>query len=230
MRSKAIAHMRMLKQASVIVLLTIMIVLSIAPKTINLFTKWANVDLAPHINAGPTFPKDYEYEAALWIKKNTPANTVIISDPISIEILSSLADRVPIAQISMGHPTRQEDIIRLKLVYKILTTGEDSEVYQLLEELKNLGVTTEQFYRSFHPIGEPSFIILISQRTSLWLDVEMKYPIIYFNGSPVNIKYISYFLNSDLFELLYRIEDKIYIFKPVTDFSWNVTDHSRGGY
>jgi len=209
---------RMLRQIAIITLLTTMVVLSMAPKTIDLFTKWANVDLAPHINAGPTFPKDYEYEAALWIRKNTPPNTVIISDPVSVEILSALADRVPIAQISMGKPTRQEDMTRLKLIYKILTAGKDSDVYQLLDMLKSLGITTEQFFRSFHPVGDPSFIILVSQRTSLWLDVEMKYPIIYFNEHPVNMKYISKFLNSDLFELVYQVEGKIYIFKPLADF------------
>ena len=218
MRLEVTLHVRMLRQIAIITLLTTMVVLSMAPKTIDLFTKWANVDLAPHINAGPTFPKDYEYEAALWIKKNTPPNTVIISDPVSVEILSALADRVPIAQISMGKPTRQEDMTRLKLIYKILTAGKDSDVYQLLDMLKSLGITTEQFFRSFHPVGDPSFIILVSQRTSLWLDVEMKYPIIYFNEHPVNMKYISKFLNSDLFELVYQVEGKIYIFKPLADF------------
>jgi len=216
----------MLRRITATILL-IVIVLSIAPKTIDLFTKWANVDLAPNINTGPIFPRDYEYEAALWIKKNTPPNTVIISDPISIEVLNGLADRVPIAQISMGRPARKENITRLELIYKILTAERDSESYQLLNTLKNMGISTEQFYQSFYPVGDPSFIILVSQRTSLWLDVEMKYPIIYFNERPVNTKYISNFLNSDLFELLYQVEGKIYIFKTLADFFWNAADYSR---
>lgn len=222
---KATINTQMLKRIATIILLLV-IVLSIAPKTIDLFTKWANVDVAPHINAGPTFPKDYEYEAALWIKENTPPNTVIISDPVSIEILSGLADRVRIAQITMGHLARKENITRLKLIYKILTAESDSEIYQLLDTLKNMGITTEQFYQSFYPVRYPSFIILVSQRTSLWLDVEMRYPIIYFNERPVNMKYISNFLNSDLFELLYKVEGKIYIFKPLGDFFWNAADYS----
>ncbi|MEM2465503.1 MAG: hypothetical protein QXL85_07855 [Candidatus Bathyarchaeia archaeon] len=200
----------------IIMTLLATIVFSVAPKTINLFTKLGNVDLAPYgIDAGPTFPRNYEYEAALWIKKNTMPNTVIVSDPVNIEILSGLADRVPVAQISMGNPCREEDRTRLELIYRILTAEKDSEAYYLLGILKSMGITTEQYRRSFHSTGEESFIIVVSVRTSIWLDVKMNHPIIYYNECSMNMKYVSKFLNSNLFELLYKVEGKIYIFKPL---------------
>lgn len=195
---------------------------SIAPNTITLFTR----GYIPNIDSGSTFPKDYEYNAALWIKTNTPYNTIIISDPITIEILSGLADKVPLALINMGDPSRPEDILRIEKVFQLFKADNDSDVYKLLNELKSMGINTEEFYRSFRPNVDISFIILVSQRTSLWIDAEMKYPIVYFNERTVKMQHINNFLNSNFFEISYEVEGEIYIFKPIADLFWNTSDLS----
>ena len=199
--------MRMVQYVATIILL-VAVVTSIAPKTISLFTK----GYMPNIDAGRTLPHDYEYEVALWIKENTPLNTIIISDPISMEILSSLADRFPLALISMGNPSRPEDSVRLDMVLRILKANKDSDVHALLSELKRMGITTEEFYRSFRPIEGMSFIILISSRTSIWMDMDGKNPIVYFNERSVQDRHVSTFINSGTFKLVYELRDLVYVF------------------
>lgn len=192
-------------------------VASLAPKTLHLYTK----GVIPDINSGPVLPLDYEYSAATWIKQNTPKNTVIISDPISMQILSALADRSPLIHLSMGKPVGADGYTRLESVYNLLTSQNDSSIIFSLNQLREMGLTTEEYYRSFKSMDSMSFIILISQRTSIWLDSKMSYPVIYFNARDVNQNNLGVFLDSYMFEKSFSIADKIYLFNPLIDLVWD---------
>jgi len=194
------------------ILLLVLIFSSLIPQYLTLYER-------------PSFIEKYEYEAAKWIKENASKNTLLISDQASMLFLSGLTDTITLVHLTQNFPTTYPlDIQRLSLIYQLFLTDNGYEVYELLSELKILGVTTEQYFTSLRPLEYPDYLIVISPRTSKWVDWGGKTVIWYpndnvYSNKPTSLSikndYVMKFFDENLFELLYEIENKIYIFKPI---------------
>lgn len=183
----------------------------------------------------PSFIEDYEYEASQWIKENSSRDTLLVSDQASMLFLSGLCDKVALVQLTQSFPEGYTlDVQRLSLIHQLFLTGDAYKAYVLLLELEELGVTTEEYYRSFQPLEDSNYLIIISPRTSLWVDWGGKNVIWYPNGNVYNNKpanlsirqgYLTKFFDETLFDLLYEDEGKIYIFKPLWSEIFQATDY-----
>jgi hypothetical protein len=201
----------------VMAVLTMIILSSIIPHTDFLFTRGGDVIMHRHRDpTNPNFPLWYEYEAALWIKKNTPRSTIIISDPVTMDLLSALSDRIPLAHIFMGRPVRPQDKEGVNIVLKLLKSEKDIDVYNYLTKIGQIGVSGGEFYRSFEPLKNMSFIIVITPRTVKWLESNGRQPIVYLSQDEHKISgnIISVFAESDLFEKIFNLDNVLYIFRP----------------
>jgi hypothetical protein len=172
-----------------------------------------------------SFIENYEYEAAQWIKENSSQNTLLLSDQATMLLFSSLCDKYTLVHLTQNYPEGYPiDVQLLSFIYNLFLTTDPLKVYTSLMEIKALPIQTEEYYQSFQPIKNPDFLIIISPRTSLWADWGGKTVIWYPNGNVYNNKpanlsirqdYLSKFLDSKFFNLVYQEEGKIYIFKPL---------------
>ncbi|MCR3907029.1 MAG: LamG domain-containing protein [Tenericutes bacterium] len=204
------------------VLLMLFIVSSVLPPFLTLYER-------------PSFIEDYEYEASQWIKENASRDTLLVSDQASMLFLSGLTDTTTLVHLTQNFPKEYPlDAQRLSLIYQLFLTDNAYKVYDFLSELEELGVTTEEYYTSFQPLENPEYLIVISPRTSMWVDWGGK-PVIWYpnnnvySNKPTSLSirdaYLTKFFDENLFDLLYADEDKIYIFKPVWSEIFQATDY-----
>ena len=205
------------------IILVILMLSSIIPNFLTLYGR-------------PSFIEDYEYEAAKWIKENYSRNTLLVSDQASMLFLSALCDKVSLVQLTQSFPKGIPiDAQRLSLIYPLFLTDNAYEVYSLLSELEELGVTTEEYFTSIQPLENPDYLIVISPRTSQWVDWGGKTVIWYPNGNVYSNKptslsirqdYLKKFFDQNLFDLVYEDKGKMYIFKPVWSEIFQAKDYS----
>ncbi len=191
-------------KAAILIILLIMGISSIVPQTLELY--WGK--------DGSTLPNSNEYATSQWIKENTSSSTIIISDPVSMDIISSLSDRFSLAQFSMGKPVRQpQDFTRVDYVLNLFKADNSIQVYYYLSKIAELGLSGDEFYRSFKSIDDPSFVILLSSRTVEWIKSGGERVVTYLTEKPILEQYKNLF-DLAYFDILYSDSNSIYIFKP----------------
>jgi len=162
----------------------------------------------------PSFITSYEEGAAQWIANSTSRDAAIVSDPVTMADLSGLANRVPLVQPAQNAPfgLSPADQQRLIVIQKMFLTNDPYVVYQDLQELESMGISTEQYERAFVPVNLSNYLILLDTRTSNWLDAGGGYPIWYPSGQ-VEQKYLNKFLDARLFQILYSYQDELYLIR-----------------
>lgn len=202
-------HGNALLTVCLVAVLLVGILASIVPQAVDLFWGGSNSD-----STEATLPTDVEFQASQWIKENTSSSAVILSDPVSMDIISSLSERISLAQFSMGNPVREpEDTTRVALVLQLFESNTSLNIYDCLSQLSQIGVSGDEFYRSFEPLETPSFLMLMSSRTVAWIESGGQNVITYLDQKPIPDSYISKF-ESNLFDIVFSINQFLYIVKP----------------
>jgi hypothetical protein len=156
---------------------------------------------------------DYEYDIGLWIRNNVAKDAVVISDPETMYIVAGISGRkLPIAIGMLIQDLQISDLIKLYWIKFNIINGTDP--IKAAFYAKSLGK---------YPI------IIISCRTIKWLNnlQFVPYPC-YLNISSNPV--VKKFLNaSNVFRLLYKVEDKAYVFTLQND-SFNFPEYNYKVY
>lgn len=197
---------------SMSVILTALILISILPPLYQ-----------PHFKSARSWASHqvitkYEYDAAFWIKKNLPEATIVVSDYRTMLFLNSLGNKIWITGKRMygtwlSHSSSKEALEIIK--YKILKGYNSEEAYANIYRLLTLIHPEELQYMRYAGIDpkDITVIVVISSRTVKWIEQKGINDIMDAQYSKVNPKYIKIFNNTMYFELLYKIDNNLYIFK-----------------
>jgi hypothetical protein len=173
----------------------------------------------------------YEYEAAIWIKENTPRDTIILSDPYSTIIIRGLTARY--AFIGVGwlveQEYRREDrdrMLEMKQNFFLANSSRDAHSYairirSLLSD--NYSLSNLYYQGNVDPQGftvirrtnpNATILVVFSWRTSSWLTQDKMFITswtspLYYTINPLHIRN---FFDPKYFDLVYN-NTYIYIFR-----------------
>lgn len=167
-----------------------------------------------------TFITDYEYEILDYIHTNNElSDSRIVSDPVTMRIFTSLDNREWLIEHNMnpiGFTQTGRDI--LTLIRDDVLLESNSEIsYSNLMYLTNITSNSEKGYLSIKDDApNAELLVIFSGRTAYWLDksddiftASVLFPFSY----TVKTSHIFQFLDSTYFELVHKIDEKIYLFK-----------------
>lgn len=148
-----------------------------------------------------TLYSDYEYSMGIWIKDNTPKNSIIISDPETIYLMSGISGRQLIISIAMLVQDLQlSDQIKLKLIKDNIFNSLDVDLAYNYSKI--IG-------------GYNKVIIVISGRTAQWVS-SLSYQFVQQPISFYEIPGFTKFFNTSYFKLLKQYgNNQIYAFELV---------------
>jgi hypothetical protein len=156
--------------------------------------------------------RDYEYEVAMWVKRNTERNTLIVSDPWTTWFVVGLSNR----QLFLEAPMLEQELTeqgkevvrRLKEeVFRAENPYHASRALQLIIEQ-----TPVQYQTPRTSSNISSVILIVSGRTSKWLELDHGYFRIFWDQ--IDSELLKIFTNPSYFRLLYRVDDKIFVVSP----------------
>jgi len=161
---------------------------------------------------------DYEYKTANWIKENLPENTLVVSDYRTMLLMDSLGNKIWVtgkgmhAQ-SLGSNESKQAINIIK--YEIFKANSSEKVYLSVQKLPALIHVQERSYLSYTGIvsNDLGMIIIVSSRTVKWIEQEGIDDVMDAQYSKVDPKYIEIFENATYFELIYNVDETLYIFR-----------------
>jgi len=176
---------------------------------------------------------DYDYQVATWIKENTPKNAIILSDYFSMKIYQGLSSRpVLFSGLNAGEESNEAQAILWFIKQDILLAPTSEKAYYSISSfVKNLNESQWIPWQEKNALASlrisldnPSVFIVINPRTCIWLeqrgisDVRPPY-------NNVNLAYLEPFHDSDYFKLVYKVENKIYVFTPAKSFLWPASQY-----
>ncbi|MEM3550225.1 MAG: hypothetical protein QXV01_03950 [Candidatus Bathyarchaeia archaeon] len=158
-----------------------------------------------------TLITDAEYDAALFIRASTPKNAVIISDSFTMWVLAPLSNRIWIVERSMNW--KEMGIQTLTSIKNDVFSAPDSRTaYENLHKLSEKIPYSEVDYMQRTGKSNLSYIIIISVRTSQWVNREDYLGFQYTLDEEIDPRLLNVFLDPRYFTLLYKIDGKIYVF------------------
>jgi hypothetical protein len=176
--------------------------------------------------------EDYEWKTALWIKNHLPPNTLILSEPYTSNIISSLSGTYlyfsPRWRVLSEY--YQEDLERIRSIKYNLFLSKDSEyawsyahivrkklsINYSLDKLYHLhkGTFIEDPVKKIPP--NSIIILIITPRVSEWLKKDDFHFIRHYVVSSSSIDWcpaLQKFNDRKYFELLKVIENSVYIYR-----------------
>jgi len=210
------------KKLHKLIITIIYITLSIALSNIVVFQSYYNYwkwkpSYAPYRSILP----EYEIEAINFVRNYVPQEYRIISDPETARIFTSLTGPGRVYLLGFKYRIESSCIetnIAYFIKYHIFLSNTSYESYQAIQLLKDIIIPEEKPFLEFvnksnHRLSLGKFIVIISRRTAWWIDKEgVAINIREGVNYPVKQRHIRLFINKQYFELIYRIEGKIYIF------------------
>ena len=170
-----------------------------------------------------SFMSKNEYEMALWLRYNVSEYTVVLSDYKTMQMVVPISNKL--WPINPHHVWIYENETVLNYTkslrnYVFLSDNDSSRA----KFLNNINTTTlfwveKRYLESIDAQNiQPQIVILITSRTSQWLDDEN---VIYeplSSSNKVAASYLDVFMKSKHFSLIYEVEGEIYafLFKPGT--------------
>jgi len=160
----------------------------------------------------------YEYRAADWIRENLPENTLIISDYSTMLIMDSLGNKIWVTGKAMHAQTfgSNESKQAINIIkYEIFKANSSEKAYLSAQKLLSLIHIQERSYLHYAgmDINDLDIIIIVSSRTVKWIEQEGINDIMDAQYTKVDPKYIEIFSDTTYFELLYKIDGYLYIFR-----------------
>lgn len=164
---------------------------------------------------------DYEYQTLDFLNNNSALQGArIVSDPITMRIFTSLSNREWIIEHTMNPNffTQAGQDVVADIRNNILLAPDSETAYNHLMNLSNIVPYDEKGYLDLKDgVPNPDLILIFSGRTAYWLDNSegISTPSVLFPFScNVTTNHIFQFLDPKYFELLYKIDQQIYVFKP----------------
>ncbi len=159
-----------------------------------------------------------EYQTCVWIRENTPKKTLIISDPATMGIVPGCSNRKISNDPAITKGGRYPSVL--------LNAPIEPPLQQYIEDLRGIFMEnyTANVYRDIKEISEfDNVLVVISKRTLFWIENNysdykcerscMLYPYSRTNKNISDFPHFKKFFNSDYFELVFEVPNKIYIFK-----------------
>lgn len=157
---------------------------------------------------------DYEYSAAQWLKDNTPQNSLLISDFVTMQIMAPLSDKLlPMGRNYRVQALTSEDLQTTWRIKNMLSnsTFDDGDVEYLMCSVSS---SDERFSdRIDMPASNRSILIVLTPRTVDWI----KQPGISEVWSPeeamVDKTFLENFTKNNPVDVIYSYEEQVYVFK-----------------
>jgi hypothetical protein len=176
---------------------------------------------------------DYDYKVAAWIRQNTPKNAIILSDYFSMKLYQGLSSRpLLFSGLNTWEENAEAQAILWFIKQNIFLAHTSEDAYNsILSFIKKLNMNSWipwQEKNTLKYLGisltDPDILIVINPRTCVWLKQEgisdVRPP--YHN---VDSTYLQVFNNSNYFRLVYKIENKVYIFKPMSILLYHASEY-----
>jgi hypothetical protein len=181
-----------------------------------------------------TFIADYEYQALDFLSKNNALSGArIVSDPLTMRIFTSLDNREWIIEHSMNPIffTQAGQCVVTDIRNNILLSSDSETAYDHLMNLTSTVPYDEKGYLNLKDgIPNPNLILIFSGRTAYWLDKSegISMPSVFFPFSyKVDTKHIFQFLDTKFFDLIYKVDQQIYIFAVKPEPDYNATPYFK---
>ena len=190
---------RYVKLTSLIVVLIIFI-----PLLYDSTTPFRNMldDTAKRNQVFATFGTS-EYDASKWLRENMPANTVVLSDPYTINLMGSLSDlKSPYKRIWIE--PKEYPIESLQIMSDIRTKFFLADNNEEKRGFLN---------RIMVDNNATSAIIIINSRTAKWADSDQFFIVSYTGVRPVQESVVESLINQFPAKLVYTDEKTIYMYK-----------------
>ncbi len=136
-----------------------------------------------------------ELEAAIWIRENTPKDSVIVSDAITQQVIRGLSFRDGVGRSYM----LSDD--RMQILYEAFESNDTERTVQLI-----LSILPESFKNR-------SIYIVITGRTTGWLNSENPRMLFWPPREIVDYTIINRLNNSDDLSLVYSVDSQVFIFR-----------------
>ena len=166
-----------------------------------------------------TFIADYEYQALSFLNNNsTLAGARVVSDPLTMRIFTSLGNRDALLEHSMNTIffTPEGQAVVSDIRNQILSQSDSKNVYTEIMKLNNTVPYDEKGYINLKGgVPDQGFIVVFSARTQYWLDKTngIEIPSVFFPFSyKVNANHMFQFLDTRYFQLLYKVDQEIYVY------------------
>lgn len=160
---------------------------------------------------------DYEYDAAVWLRENTKETEVILSDYWTMMLLNPISNKIWLTSRQMYATVSTRTQMRLLYIKNDVFNASDSKAAygNILIYSKHFDLDwTEKCYADYAGIDPEklTFLVIVSSRTVKWLEQnvpDVKYP----QYSSVPLKYLKMFNDAQYFQLIYTVDERIYIYK-----------------
>ncbi|MDI6847758.1 MAG: hypothetical protein QMD23_06485 [Candidatus Bathyarchaeia archaeon] len=161
-----------------------------------------------------------EYKMALWLRHNVSEYVVVLSDYKTMQMVVPISNKLwPISPFFVWiHEDKTVLNFMESLRNYVFLSDDDSSRAEFLNTIGATLFWTEKRY--LESIGapniKPEIVILLTSRTSDWLDsVNIIYEPLS-SSNKVSPSYLDVFIKSGHFSLIYEVEGEIYafLFKP----------------
>jgi hypothetical protein len=162
---------------------------------------------------GQSILSDYEYSAAQWLKDNTPQNSLLISDFVTMQLMAPMANKIlPIARSYRVAALTSNDLETTSRIKDMLARSNFS--YENANYLLGRISSTDQRFiqNTGIPASNGSVLIIITPRTQEWAKQTGTSEVWYPAQATVDESYIESFAKNPV-ELIYSYKQEIYVFK-----------------
>ncbi len=150
----------------------------------------------------------YEWQIAMWFKKNTGHDARIISDPFTMFVINGLADKISLVRLSMHiHELPEHEQYKIYLIKKLFLSENSTEAYSIIRKIANFSPPlTDLLYMDAIGIQAKNITlyIVLTARTVSWIrssTLELIYVPVYRN---IPEKILLAFSDEKYFKLVYQ--------------------------
>jgi len=170
-----------------------------------------------HYNSslGQYIISSYEYDAAKWLRENTPENSLIISDYVTMQLMSPLSNKMlPIPRSYRIQALNYSDQQAVLYIKNMLSGYFDNITLCARYLIEKMDSADKRYCESVNIAwNQSNVLIILTSRTIKWLEQQGTAEIWLPPDEPVDPKFLRLFQESNSLELIYSYETKIYIFR-----------------
>jgi hypothetical protein len=157
---------------------------------------------------------DYEYSAAQWLKDNTPENSLLISDFVTMQIMAPLSDKLlPMGRNYRVQALTSEDLQTTWRIKNMLSDSAftDDDIEYLLGSVSS---SDERFSNKINmSASNKSILIVLTPRTVDWVKQTGISEVWSPEKTTVDKTYLEAFTKNNPVDVIYSYEEQVYVFK-----------------
>lgn len=157
----------------------------------------------------------YEYYAIKWLKENTGENDRIISDYQTMLIMNPLTNKVWVGDKPMiPEELSKEGYDRMWFIKRDIFLADNSKkAFYSIHNMETEPIHyPEKEYVLYKELGNPRYIVVITPKTSEWIESKDIHPLVFPTLGYINQKHLNLFNNTHYFTRLHNINNLVYIF------------------